>query len=185
MVKRILVLVLVVVLCIGLYMFWKQHSGNSTLGNGDVTSQNTATSEKDAMNAGATNIDGTSTEAHPTPSRSDAPGTINGQPIGSSGSTTSAAPAGQYPPSGAAQNDSSAYALGNTPSAAVPAGDSLQPMPPNGTVYSGAGAYGLYRQGNLTWRLDAKSGRYCIAFATMDEWAKPIVYNNGCGSGRG
>lgn len=60
--------------------------------------------------------------------------------------------------------------------------DTISPNPPNGTAFSGSGRYQLYRQGNITWRLDTETGRTCIIFATDNEWRKPRVYKAGCGS---
>ena len=39
----------------------------------------------------------------------------------------------------------------------------------------------LYRQGDITWRLDTTTGRTCIVFATDEEWKKPRVFKAGCG----
>jgi hypothetical protein len=66
------------------------------------------------------------------------------------------------------------------PSAALPDSDSIAPNPPNGTVFTGTGPYTWYRQGNITWRVDSVTGSSCIAFATMEEWQKRIVYTHGC-----
>ena len=63
---------------------------------------------------------------------------------------------------------------------AVPVSDTIPPNPPNGMVFSGSGPFQLYRQGNLTWRVDTGSGRSCILFATDAEWRKPRVYRQGC-----
>lgn len=63
----------------------------------------------------------------------------------------------------------------------VPAGDTISPNPPNGMVFAGSGRYQLYRQGNITWRLDTETGRSCVIFATDEEWRKPRVYRAGCG----
>jgi hypothetical protein len=65
--------------------------------------------------------------------------------------------------------------------AGIPGGDTIHPNPPNGMVFSGSGKYQLYRQGNITWRLDTATGRTCVVFATEEEWKKPQVYRNGCG----
>lgn len=64
--------------------------------------------------------------------------------------------------------------------AAIPASDSIAPNPPNGMTFAGTGKFQVYRQGNLTWRVDTESGSTCILFATMEEWRKPIVYQHGC-----
>jgi hypothetical protein len=66
--------------------------------------------------------------------------------------------------------------------ATAPASDTISPNPPNGMTFSGTGRYQLYRQGNITWRLDTDTGRTCIIFATNEEWKKPQVYRAGCGS---
>ncbi len=63
-----------------------------------------------------------------------------------------------------------------------PARDTVSPNPPNGTIFAGSGRYQLYRQGNITWRLDTETGRSCVLFATDEEWRKPRVYRAGCGS---
>lgn len=60
-------------------------------------------------------------------------------------------------------------------------GDTVNPNPPNRMLFAGSGRYQLYRQGNITWRLDTATGKTCIVFATDEEWKKPKVYRNGCG----
>jgi hypothetical protein len=65
--------------------------------------------------------------------------------------------------------------------AASPGADTISPNPPNGMVFSGTGHYQLYRQGNLTWRMNTDTGQACILFATDEEWKKAKVYRNGCG----
>ncbi len=66
---------------------------------------------------------------------------------------------------------------------AAPASDSIAPNPANGMAFAGNGKFQVYRQGNLTWRVDTESGQSCILFATMEEWRKPIVYNHACSNG--
>jgi hypothetical protein len=63
----------------------------------------------------------------------------------------------------------------------VPMTDSQAANAPNGQRFAGSGAYLVYRQGNITYRLDTTTGRSCIIYATMEEWRKPIVMSNGCG----
>ena len=63
----------------------------------------------------------------------------------------------------------------------VPVTDSISANAPNGMVFSGPGKYQLYRQGNITWRLDTGNGHTCIVFATEEEWKKPQVLRAGCG----
>jgi len=62
----------------------------------------------------------------------------------------------------------------------APATDSISPNPTNGMAFTGTGKFQVYRQGDLTWRVDTESGRTCIVFATLEEWRKPIVYQHGC-----
>lgn len=64
----------------------------------------------------------------------------------------------------------------------VPEGDTIGPNPPNGMKFAGTGKYQLYRQGNITWRLNTDTGQSCIIFATDEEWKKARVYRAGCGS---
>lgn len=63
---------------------------------------------------------------------------------------------------------------------AQPGADTIQPNPPNGMTFGGNGHYQLYRQGNLTWRLNTDTGESCVVFATEDEWRKPQVFRAGC-----
>jgi hypothetical protein len=64
----------------------------------------------------------------------------------------------------------------------LPVSDTISPNPPNGMVFAGSGRFQVYRQGNITWRIDTVSGTNCILFATNEEWQKPQVYGHGCGS---
>lgn len=66
------------------------------------------------------------------------------------------------------------------PGTGVPTADTISPNPPNGMTFAGSGRYQLYRQGNITWRLDTDTGRSCVLFATDEEWKKPRVYRTGC-----
>ena len=61
-----------------------------------------------------------------------------------------------------------------------PTTDSVAPNPPNGMTFGGSGHYQLYRQGDLTWRLNTDTGETCVIFATDEEWHKPKVYKAGC-----
>jgi hypothetical protein len=62
-----------------------------------------------------------------------------------------------------------------------PAADSVPRNPPNGMLFAGTGKYQLYRQGDITWRLNTDTGEAFILFATDAEWSKPRVYQHGCG----
>jgi len=64
----------------------------------------------------------------------------------------------------------------------APATDSITPNPANGMAFAGTGRFQVYRQGNLTWRVNTDNGSTCILFATNEEWRKPVVYSHGCGN---
>jgi hypothetical protein len=65
---------------------------------------------------------------------------------------------------------------------ATPASDTIPRNPPNGIPFAGAGKFQVYRQGDITWRLNTESGQACILFATQTQWRKTLVYEHGCGS---
>jgi hypothetical protein len=125
--------------------------------------------------------------ASPAPVAATAPATpAAATPIQTSTATTSPAPV-QPAPSPAPESRSLASVIGNTFSSTSssagppPAGDSQSPNAPNGAIFTGSGAYQWYRQGNLTWRVDSRTGRSCIVFATDEEWRKERVLSHGCG----
>lgn len=64
----------------------------------------------------------------------------------------------------------------------IPASDTIPRNPPNGTVFAGAGKYQIYRQGDITWRVDTETGAACILFATDAQWSRMRVYQHGCGN---
>ena len=66
--------------------------------------------------------------------------------------------------------------------AAPPSADSNPRNPPNGMIFAGRGKYQLYRQGDITWRLNTDTGQACILFATDAEWGQPRVFQQGCGA---
>jgi hypothetical protein len=49
-------------------------------------------------------------------------------------------------------------------------------------IFAGRGKYQVYRQGDITWRLNTDTGQACILFATDAEWSQPRVYQQGCGA---
>ena len=65
---------------------------------------------------------------------------------------------------------------------APPTADSNPRNPPNGMIFAGRGKYQLYRQGDITWRLNTDTGQACILFATDAEWSQPRVFQQGCGA---
>ena len=90
-------------------------------------------------------------------------------------------PAGQKSqPAQSAAASPSTTAPGNA-ALTPPTADSIRRDPPSGAVFAGKGKFQLYRQGDITWRLDTDSGTACILFATDAQWSKPQVYSHGCG----
>ena len=65
--------------------------------------------------------------------------------------------------------------------AATLASDTIARNPPNGTIFGGAGKFQVYRQGDITWRLNTETGQACILLATQTQWRKTLVYEHGCG----
>jgi hypothetical protein len=63
-----------------------------------------------------------------------------------------------------------------------PVADSIRRNPPNGMIFAGTGKYQLYRQGDLTWRVNTDTGDACVLFATDAQWRKQQVYSHGCGA---
>jgi hypothetical protein len=162
MAKKVIVTVLVIVACVLIYYWYSTRGDNARAGDGSVYPTDGRSASDDHTTVG------------PTPSRSDAPGTVN---------TASVAPgsvSNQPPPS---MRSSTPSASMSNNGSTVPVSDTVAPNAPNGLAFGGTGKFQWYRQGNLTWRVDTASGTSCIAFATMDEWRKPIVYTHGCGNG--
>ena len=63
-----------------------------------------------------------------------------------------------------------------------PSHDTISRDPPNGMIFGGTGKYQLYRQGDITWRLNTDTGFACVLFATDAQWSKPRVFEHGCAS---
>ena len=63
--------------------------------------------------------------------------------------------------------------------------DSLPPQPTEGEKFGAGGHFQLYRQGDITWRLNVDTGQSCILLATDEEWHKERVYRSGCKGARG
>jgi len=89
----------------------------------------------------------------------------------------------QEPTSAAPTSSSPAAAMTQPHGAiAVPASDTIPRNPPTGLAFAGSGKYQLYRQGDITWRLNTSTGQACILFATDTQWSRPRVYAQGCGA---
>lgn len=66
--------------------------------------------------------------------------------------------------------------------ATAPQSDTIARNPRNGLAFAGSGKFQLYRQGDITWRLNTDTGDACILFATDAQWQRTRVYQNGCAS---
>jgi hypothetical protein len=65
----------------------------------------------------------------------------------------------------------------------LPASETMSRNPPDRTILAGTGRYELYRQGDITWRMDTATGQACVLFATEAMWRKSLIYEHGCGAG--
>jgi hypothetical protein len=94
------------------------------------------------------------------------------------------APSQPAPPNPAAAASPSAGNPANpslpAAAASAPASDTIARNPPNGMAFTGSGKYQLYRQGDITWRLNTDTGWACVIFATDAQWRKNRVYQQGC-----
>ncbi len=95
-----------------------------------------------------------------------------------SGVESSAAPSGAQVP--VPEAGDAEQGAGSTARPAAPSTDTISPNPPNGMTFGGGGHFQLYRQGDLTWRLNTESGETCILFATNEEWRQPRVRRSAC-----
>lgn len=91
---------------------------------------------------------------------------------------TTATPQPAAPAAGPQAPSESAPSQAATP----PSSDSIPRNPPNGLAFAGSGKFQLYRQGDITWRLNTQSGEACILFATDAQWRVHRVYQAGCGT---
>jgi uncharacterized iron-regulated membrane protein len=155
--RRILVIVLLLILAGFAYVGYNSYDAKRAEASGDVFSKDSP-ADRTKTNTG---VAGES-------KASEQPATVN--PAAVPAEPTPAAP------------DATAQAGGSA--GTTTGADAISPNPPNGMVFSGTGHYQLYRQGNLTWRLNTDTGQTCILFATDEEWKKAKVYRNGCGGKR-
>jgi hypothetical protein len=85
------------------------------------------------------------------------------------------------PPSPAAQEDKRRRSNPDGV-ATLPAAQPITRNAQNGIVPLTGGKFELYRQGDLTFRLNTETGQACVLFATQAQWSKTLVYEHGCGS---
>jgi hypothetical protein len=187
MTKRIVYIALGLIVVLGCWYAWQRHAQQTSLDDGSVISTDSPVTTKERMDTGAVDIDGrpkdsstgstgTSTYTGSTGNTAPNPAVRNLPNAAPPASMSQGIPAPANPALPPMQSG------GSTPSS-LPASDTLSPNPPSGMAFGGSGRFQWYRQGNLTWRINTQTGSSCVAFATMDEWQKPLVYNHGCGNG--
>jgi hypothetical protein len=170
MTKRVIVIALLLVLALFLYVGYHSYDAKRAGTSGEVYSNGVARSSQ-AADASAPSSDA---EKIVYPSTADTQAAAQ-QP------DTPTAPATQPVTASLQGSTSQVTQSQQSATGAVPASDTISPNPPNGMTFAGSGRYQLYRQGNITWRLDTETGRSCVIFATDEEWRKPRVYHAGCG----
>jgi hypothetical protein len=186
---------MLVALCIGIFYVYQHYHQEKQLANGDVVCSGCMTPEEkarfDKENSGDV-ADGQSERKIRTYRAEEAAGNPEGAAAsGQSASSAAAlapsvaasAPVPVATPSAAPAQQVTASGVVGSVLSSLPAADSQVPNAPDGQRFGGSGKYQWYRQGNLTWRVDTVTGGSCVAFATLDEWRKPIVYSHGCGRG--
>ena len=151
MVKRVLLVVAVLLLSGTAYYTYQRHRAENRYNNGEISSED---------------LNGTA----PASASDDAGNTRTPSRAGASARRVPAAPA--------VTDTAPNSMLPGSPG--LPPTDSIAPNPANGAAFAGTGRYQVYRQGNLTWRVNTDDGTTCILFATTEEWRKPIVYSHGC-----
>ncbi len=197
MVRNILILVVLGVLLFVGYKAWQTHQQTVKNDNGDFTCQGCmnpdekARFDKENRGEGADGNSERKTDSARVAGEKAVDGTGNtavvttpGAAPAAAGTSSMVAPDNNYSlGAGATTNAAPAYVptTGTGLAGSVPATDSQAANAQNGQRFSGSGAYLVYRQGNITYRLDTTTGHSCIIYATMEEWRKPIVMSNGCG----
>ena len=178
MAKRVVIIVVVLGLAIFAYVSYNRYDARRAGVSGEVFSNDPQPSRAkvDSTSRAATGSTGSSDKKA---SDSDAetivyPSSVATQPT----PTTATAP------TSAAPSDLQVTQSGQPAQETIPAGDTISPNPANGMAFAGRGKYQVYRQGNITWRLNTETGQSCVLFATDEEWKKPRVYHAGCGSTR-
>ena len=198
--RRIVGIIFVVAVIVGGYYLWQHYAAQRQMADGAVTCSGCMTPDEkarfDKENSGDT-ADGQSERKNESARQSAAEIASGGTGDGGTGTPVNSAPAAARnaaapaaspgnvtngPPIPAA--GSYAISSGGAPvGGPLPTSDSQSPSAPNNLHFEGSGAYQWYRQGNITYRVDTVSGSSCIAYATMDEWRKQVVYSHGCGRG--
>ncbi len=200
---RIVTIIFIILLIVAGVWWWRAYR-NPNLYDGSVVRREAA------METGTTTMENGQNlgEAKPTPSRSDEPGTINGEPVNATREDleTQTTPITVDPYASSRPSDPdptlSQPAYGRQtakgyrlyPNDTAPAGkydrttpyapsyatDSQPANAPNDVRFGASGIFQWYRQGNLTYRVNTRTGSSCVAYATLEEWRKPYVTHHRC-----
>jgi hypothetical protein len=153
MIKRIIWIVVALVVIGVFYVGYRTYDAGRTLSSGDVQTDDSRSRSTTPAASTPSTLPPNQTIVYPSANEP-----------GGSGAATTTAPS------------TTTSTTGQIP----PPGDTLGPNPPDGERFGGSGKYQLYRQGNLTYRLDTETGQSCIIYATDEEWRKPRVLKNAC-----
>jgi hypothetical protein len=184
MAKRVVIIVVVLALAIFAYYSYNRYDSRRAGVSGEVFSNDPQPSKARA-DAASRSATGSTASSDKKASDSDVetivyPSSVTAQPAASAtttqpSSTTAAATTPASPGLQVTQTGDAAHE-------ATPTADTISANPPNGMMFAGRGKYQVYRQGNITWRVNTETGQTCILFATDEEWKKPRVYHAGCGN---
>jgi hypothetical protein len=174
MAKRVVIIVVVLVLAVFAYISYNHYDGRRAGVSGEVFSND--------PQPGKTKVDSVSRTSTDSAATSDKKAADSDADAIVYPSATTAQPTPAAGDKAASPSDVQVTQTGQSAQDANLAGDTISPNPPNGMIFAGKGRYQLYRQGNITWRVNTETGKNCILFATDEEWKKPRVYRAGCGS---
>jgi hypothetical protein len=181
---RVLVVIVLIAICIGGYVAVTRYHADKQGTDGAVhwiTGKPTAAQEAQfARENSGEGADGNSEHKLTTPQQDAMAANQNNAAASGEVSATIPATAPYAAPAAQAPVATNTYAGG---AGSLPVSDSQSPNALNNLRFGGSGHYEWYRQGNITYRVDPATGASCVAFATLEEWKKQIVYSHGCGRG--
>ena len=178
MAKRVIIIVVVLALAIFAYYSYNRYDARRAGLSGEVFSNDPQPSRAKAATGAAVSSDKKASD-------SDVetivyPSSVTAQPTPAAATAQPSSTA--VTASTSASPDLQVTQAGGPAHGEAPVGDTISANPPNGMTFAGRGKYQVYRQGNITWRVNTETGQTCVLFATDEEWKKPRVYRAGCGS---
>jgi cytoskeletal protein RodZ len=178
MAKRVIIIVVLLVLAVSAYYSYNRYDARRAGGSGEVFSNDpqSARVKVDSVSRVAGSSDKKASDSDEEKIVYPSSVTVQTTPAAEASPATS--------PATAISSDAQVTQTGEPAHESNPATDTISANPPNGMKFAGQGKYQVYRQGNITWRLNTETGQTCVLFATDEEWKKPRVYHSGCGSVR-